>query len=80
MLNPFILYVLDLLSEIRKLRAKPHNTLITVLQNDDLLVYIVSSLVLTPTPVLVLVKSPITKVYSRRQNPPVSSPTPVASS
>ena len=46
-------------------------------EDDDLLVYYVSLPV--PTPTLILVKPPITWVYSRRQNPPVSSPTPAAS-
>ena len=32
-----------------------------------------------PNPALILVKRPITQVYSRRQNPPVSSPTSAAS-
>ena len=56
-------------------------------EDDDLLVYTVSLLVLTsaPSPIFiaptpVLVKPPITQVYSRRQNPSVSSPTPTASS
>ena len=56
-------------------------------EDDDLLVYTVSLLVptLAPTPIftalaLVLMKPPITQVYSRRQNPPVSSLTPAASS
>ena len=44
---------------------------------DDLLVYYVSLLVPTPAPIPI--KPPITQVYSRRQNPPVSSPTLVAS-
>ena len=33
-----------------------------------------------PSSTLVHVKPPITHVYSRHQNPPISSPTPVASS
>ena len=59
-------------------------------EGDDLLVYTISSLVplapstllasSTPTLAPVPVKPPITQVYSRCQNPPVSSPTPVASS
>ena len=48
---------------------------------DDLLVYTISSLVPpAPTPAPASVKPPITQVYSRRQNPPVSSPTLTASS
>ena len=42
--------------------------------DDDLLVYYVSLLVPTPSPIPV--KPLITHVYSRRQNPPVLSPTP----
>ena len=65
-------------------------------EDDDLLVYTISSpapptlapVVYTislsaasaPTPASVPVKPPITQVYSQRQNPPVSSPTPTASS
>ena len=56
-------------------------------EGDDLLVYNISSPVpLTPlappapTPALVPVKPPITRVYSRRQSSPVFSPTPAASS
>ena len=50
-------------------------------EDDDLLVYIIaSSAPLAPTPALIPVKPPITQVYSRRQNPPVSSPTPIAPS
>ena len=45
-------------------------------EDDNLLVYTISSP--TPTPAPVLVKPPITHVYSRCQNPPVSSPTPTA--
>ena len=41
-------------------------------EDNDLLVYTISSPTPTPTPV----KPPITQVYSRRQNPLVSSPTP----
>ena len=49
-------------------------------ENDDLLVYIVSSSA-PPNPTLALVpfKPPIIQVYSKCQNPPISSPTPVAS-
>ena len=47
-------------------------------EDDDLLVYNVSSP--APTPALILVKPPITQEYSRRQNPSVSSPTLTASS
>ena len=47
-------------------------------EDDDLLVYFVSSLV--PTLALVHVKPPITQVYSLRQNPPICSLTPTASS
>ena len=54
---------------------------------DDLLVYIIASLVALPVPAPVKqappipapVKPPITPVYTRRQNPPVSSPPPAAS-
>ena len=42
---------------------------------DDLLVYIIASPVAPPAPI----KPPITQVYTRRYNPPVSSPPPVAS-
>ena len=45
-------------------------------EEDDLLVYYVSLLV--PTPIVIPVK-PLTQVYSRCQNPPVSSPRPTAS-
>ena len=49
-------------------------------EDDDLLVYTVSSLApQASTPVLIPVKPPITQVYSRRQNPLVSSPTPTTS-
>ena len=46
-------------------------------EDDDLLVYTLAS----PAPPFVhpLTKSPITQVYSQSQNPPVSSPTPAAS-
>ena len=48
-------------------------------EGDDLLVYTISSLApLVPTPAPVPVKPPITKVYSRCQNPPISSPTLIA--
>ena len=40
-------------------------------EDNDLLAYTISS----PTPTIVPVKPPITQVYSRRQNSPVSSPT-----
>ena len=46
-------------------------------EDDDLLVYYVS--IPVPTSALILIKPSITQVYSRRQNPLVSSPTPVAS-
>ena len=56
-------------------------------EGDDLLVYTISSPVppaplapSNPTPAPVLVKPRITQVYSGHQNPPVSSPTPAASS
>ena len=56
-------------------------------EDDDLLVYTVSLPVpsLSPTPIFtapspVPVKPPITQVYSRRQNPLVSSSTSIASS
>ena len=41
-------------------------------EDDDLLVYYASLPILTPAPLPV--KPPITQVYSRRQNSPVSSP------
>ena len=44
--------------------------------DDDLLVYTISSS--TPTLAPVCVKPPITQGYSRCQNPPISSPTPAA--
>ena len=50
-------------------------------EDDDLLVYTIASPAPpadTPNPVPV--KPPITQVYSQHQNPPVSSPTPAASS
>ena len=46
-------------------------------EDDDLLVYYVSLLSLTPTPIFV--KPPITQIYSRSQNFLVSSQTPAAS-
>ena len=46
-------------------------------EDNDLLVYYVSLAVPTPTPIHV--KTPITHVYSERQNLQVSSPTPDAS-
>ena len=46
-------------------------------EDDDLLVYTITSP--APTPILVLVKPPITQVYSRYQNPSISSQTSVAS-
>ena len=46
-------------------------------EDDDLLVYHVSLQVPTPAPILV--KPPITQVYSRCQNPLISSPTSAAS-
>ena len=50
-------------------------------ENDDLLVYTMASPTpLAPTLPPAPVKPPITQVYSRLQNPPVSSPTPAASS
>ena len=56
-------------------------------EDDELLVYMISLPVptLAPAPVftvlaLVPLKPLITQVYSRCQNPPVSSPTPTASS
>ena len=56
-------------------------------EGDDLLVYTISSPVplvplAAPNPTLALapVKPPITQVYSRCQNPPVSSPTSAATS
>ena len=47
-------------------------------EDDDLLVYTVSLPIPTLAPVPI--KPPITQVYSQRQNPPVSSLTPVVSS
>ena len=47
-------------------------------EDDDLLVYSVSSPV--PTLALVLANPPIIKIYSRCQNPPFSSPTLIVSS
>ena len=47
-------------------------------EDDDLLVYSISSPV--PTPTLALVKPPIIHVYSQHQNPPISSPTLATSS
>ena len=47
-------------------------------EDDDLLVYTISSPTPTLTPTPVLVKHLITQLYSRRQNLPVSSPTPIA--
>ena len=56
-------------------------------KGDDLLVYTISSMAsLTPlappdpTPAPVPIKPLTTQVYFRRQNPPISSPTPTASS
>ena len=56
-------------------------------EGDDLLAYTISLPVptLAPTPIstapaLAQIKPPITQVYSQHQNPPVSSPTMVASS
>ena len=54
---------------------------------NDLLVYTIASLVASPVPALVKptppipapVKPPITQVYTRRQNPPISGPPPTAS-
>ena len=45
-------------------------------EDDDLLVYYVSLPI--PTQYLIPMKPLITRVYSRRQNPPVSSPPPAA--
>ena len=47
-------------------------------KDDDLLVYTIASLTLTPAPFPI--KPPITQVYSRCQNPPDSSLTSAASS
>ena len=48
---------------------------------DDLLVYTIASLAApAPTPAPILVKPPITQVYSWCQNPPDSSPTTETSS
>ena len=46
-------------------------------EDDDLLVYILA--MPTPAYVLPLTKPPITQVYARRLHPPVSSPSPTAS-
>ena len=53
------------------------STVMSLGENDDLLVYYVSLPI--PTPTLIDVKPPITQVYSRCQNPQVLSPTPVSS-
>ena len=53
------------------------STITSPTKDDDLLVYNVSLPV--PTHALIHVKPPITQVYSRRQNPPISSPTPATS-
>ena len=53
------------------------STITSSREDDDLLVYYVSLLV--PPPTLIPVKPHITQVYSRRQDPLVSSPTPAAS-
>ena len=53
------------------------STVTSLGEDDGLLVYYVSLRV--PTPSLILVKPPITQVYSRRQNPPISSLTPTTS-
>ena len=50
-------------------------------EDNDLLVYTITSPApLAPTLAPIPVKPPIIQVYSRRQNPPASTPTPVASS
>ena len=52
-------------------------------EDDELLEYAIASLTPptpTPAPAPVPIKPPITQVYSRCQNPPVSSPTPATSS
>ena len=51
------------------------STVISQGEDDDLLVYTISSPTPTPTPALVPIKPLITQVYSQRQNPLVSSPT-----
>ena len=53
------------------------STVTSLAEDDDLLVYYVSLPVSTLIPIPV--KPPITQVYSRRQNPPVSIPTLAAS-
>ena len=53
------------------------STVTSLWEDDDLLVYYVS--LPAPTPTLILVKPLITHVYSRCQNPPVSSLTLAAS-
>ena len=54
------------------------STIMSQGENDDLLVYFVSSPVPTLAPITI--KPPITQVYSWPQNPPVSSPTLATSS
>ena len=53
------------------------STVTSMGENDDLLVNYVTLRV--PTPSLIPVKPLITQVYSRRQNPPISSLTPATS-
>ena len=65
----------------------PSSTVTSQGEDDDLLVYMVSLQVptLAPAPFFIALdpvplKPPITQVYSRRQNPPISCPTTAASS
>ena len=53
------------------------STITSLREDDNLLVYYVSLQI--PTSALIFLKPPITQVYSRRQNPLISSPTPSAS-
>ena len=59
-----------------KLPCFPFLPLLLVREDDDLLVYLVSSMVPTSTPAPI--KPLITQVYSRCQNPLVSNPIPAA--
>ena len=54
----------------------PSSTITSQGEENDLFVYTISSP--TPTSALVPIKPPITQVHSRRHNPLVSSPTPIA--
>ena len=64
-------------TDVSFLKTTPFSLPSTVMsprKGDDLLVYYVSLSI--PTLALIPVTPPITQVYSRRQNPPTSSPTP----